>query len=522
MSDIDVQHEAASQPRTAAKVFCWLASLIIAGWLLVHVAGGRHHAEHHGGHHDAHHVEADHAHETDLEVIEDHSTHEPTAPPLWGLGIIPFIIILGSIAVLPLLKSTEHWWESNLSRYLVALVVGLSTIVYYWLTHGPGAIGGVLDHAILIEYIPFIVLLFSLYVISGGIQLVGDLPATPRTNVTYIAVGALIASFIGTTGASMLLIRPILRTNRQRKYKVHTIVMFIFLVSNIGGALLPIGDPPLFLGYLSGVPFFWTLGLWPQWLATNLVLLVIYWVWDTVMYRRESEAATAFDGVDVEPLRLRGSLNLLWLLCVILCVAFVNPDNPLPGTDWYPFEFFRELIMLALVGLSLILTRRSVREGNQFNYHAILEVAALFIGIFIAMQVPIEVLKAHGAAITSELNQPWMYFWMTGILSSVLDNAPTYLVFFNLAQTGAVPEGTELVQLGGGGEIPVHLLVAISLGSVFMGAMTYIGNGPNFMVKAIAEHGGVRMPSFIGYVFKYSLPVLVPVFIVMVLVFMIL
>jgi len=203
-------------------------------------------------------------------------------------------------------------------------------------------------------------------------------------------------------------------------------------------------------------------------------------------------------------------------------VAFVNPDNPLPGTDWYPFEFFRELIMLALVGLSLILTRRSVREGNQFNYHAILEVAALFIGIFIAMQVPIEVLKAHGAAITSELNQPWMYFWMTGILSSVLDNAPTYLVFFNLAQTGAVPEGTELVQLGGGGEIPVHLLVAISLGSVFMGAMTYIGNGPNFMVKAIAEHGGVRMPSFIGYVFKYSLPVLVPVFIVMVLVFMIL
>ena len=514
MNDHDLQHDAPAKPRTLAKAICWMASLVIIGWVVAHIAGGGHHSPHHDAAH-AEIVEAVHA-----DGAAEESSEHAHAPPFWGIGIIPFLVILGSIAVLPLVKKTEHWWESNLSRYMVAAIVGLATMAYYWITQGAGSIGGVLDHAILQEYIPFIVLLFSLYVISGGIQLVGDMPATPRTNVTYIAVGALIASFVGTTGASMLLIRPILRTNRQRKHKVHTIVMFIFLVSNVGGSLLPIGDPPLFLGYLNGVPFFWTLGLWPQWLFCCVLLLVIYWVWDIVMYRRESAAAVAFDATDVEPLRLRGSLNLVWLLGVIFCVAFVNPDNPLPVLGWYPFEFFREGLMLLLVVVSLVLTSKSVREGNQFNYHAITEVAALFIGIFIAMQVPIEVLKAQGAAITSELNQPWMYFWMTGILSSVLDNAPTYLVFFNLAQTGSVEDGAALLELGGGGSISVELLVAISLGSVFMGAMTYIGNGPNFMVKAIAEHSGVKMPSFIGFVFKYSIPVLLPVFILVVLVFM--
>lgn len=513
MIEHDAQHDAPAKPRPLAQAICWVASLVIVGWLVVHIAGGGHHASHHGAS-PAEVVDVVHA-----DVAVDESSEH--APPFWGIGIIPFLVILGSIAVLPLMKRTEHWWESNLSRYMVAAIVGLATMVYYWSTQGAASIGAVLDHAILQEYIPFIVLLFSLYVISGGIQLVGDMPATPRTNVTYIAVGALIASFVGTTGASMLLIRPILRTNRQRKHKVHTIVMFIFLVSNIGGSLLPIGDPPLFLGYLNGVPFFWTLALWPQWLCCCLLLLGVYWVWDTIMYRRESEAAVAFDATDVEPLGLRGSLNLVWLLGVILCVAFVNPENPLPVLGWYPFEFFREGLMLLMVAVSLAVTRKSVREGNHFNYHAIMEVAALFIGIFIAMQVPIEVLKAQGAAITSELNQPWMYFWMTGILSSVLDNAPTYLVFFNLAQTGTVAEGTELVSLGGGGTISVELLVAISLGSVFMGSMTYIGNGPNFMVKAIAEHSGVKMPSFIGFVFKYSIPVLLPVFIAIVLIFMV-
>ena len=400
------------------------------------------------------------------------------------------------------------------------------TLVYVWLTtpdgeHAGHAVGAILDHAILLEYVPFIMLLFSLYVISGGIQLSGDVPARPLTNTIYLAIGGLIASFIGTTGASMLLIRPLLNTNRERKHKIHTIVMFIFVVSNIGGSLLPIGDPPLFLGYLAGVPFFWTFTLWGPWLFTGILLLVIYYLWDTVMYRRESQAAIAFDKTNVEPLRLRGLINIPWLLGVIVCVAFVNPDNPLPGTHWHPFEFAREALMILLVVLSLLTTKRGIREANQFNYHAILEVAALFVGIFITMQIPLEVLKAHGGAITAEFNQPWMYFWLTGGLSSVLDNAPTYLVFFNLAQTGASPEGTEMLALGGGGQIPVDLLIAISLGAVFMGSMTYIGNGPNFMVKAIAEQSGVKMPSFIGFVFKYSLPVLVPVFILVVLLFMV-
>jgi len=319
----------------------------------------------------------------------------------------------------------------------------------------------------------------------------------------------------------MVLIRPILKTNRERRYKVHTIVMFIFLVSNIGGSLLPIGDPPLFLGYLAGVPFFWTLELWPQWLAACCILLVVYWIWDSILYRRESEAAIAFDETNVQPLRLHGSINIIWLLGVIVCVAFINPSNPVPGTNWHPFEFFRELVMLFLVAVSLLSTPRGTREANHFNYHAIIEVAALFIGIFITMQVPLAVLNAHGAGITAEFNEPWMYFWMTGILSSVLDNAPTYLVFFNLAQTGTTPEGMEALTLTGGGTIPVDMLVAISLGAVFMGSMTYIGNGPNFMVKAIAENAGVKMPSFMGFVFKYSIPVLVPVFLLIVFIFLV-
>ena len=508
-----------------AKLFAFASTGVLIGFLVAFIAGGGHHAP--GGHHDSPAETPTHVDDqsTDsLHVIESPDAEHNEAPAFWGVGILPFILILGCIAILPLIPATEHWWESNLSRYIVSAAMALLTLAYVGLTadgHIGHAIGAVLDHALLLEYIPFIVLLFSLYVISGGIQLSGDVPAKPLTNTTYLAIGGLIASFIGTTGASMLLIRPLLNTNRERKHKIHTIVMFIFVVSNIGGSLLPIGDPPLFLGYLAGVPFFWTFTLWGPWLFTCVLLLVIYYIWDTLMYRRESPAAIAFDDTNVEPLRLRGLINIPWLLGVIVCVAFVNPDNPLPGTHWHPFEFAREGLMFFLVALSLLTTPRGVREANQFDYHAILEVAALFVGIFITMQIPIEVLKAHGGAITAEFNQPWMYFWLTGGLSSVLDNAPTYLVFFNLAQTGSTEAGTDMLALSKGGTIPVDLLIAISLGAVFMGSMTYIGNGPNFMVKAIAEQSGVKMPSFIGYVFKYSIPVLVPVFIVMVLLFII-
>ncbi|MCH2133743.1 MAG: sodium:proton antiporter [Phycisphaerales bacterium] len=525
-----------TRPRTTAAVFSIVASILIAILLAVSLAGiGAHHDDDHGHGDDAVHAEVA-AETADGELpkpgdiypqtaVTAEDTQDATAaqnkmPALWGLGIIPFVLLLGSIAVLPLIPATEHWWHSNLSRYLVAMALALCTIAFYWLVMDFGRVGHMLDHALLEEYIPFIVLLFSLYVISGGIHLGGDVHASPRTNTSFLAIGFLIASFIGTTGASMLLIRPLLKTNRERRYKVHTVVMFIFLVSNIGGTLLPIGDPPLFLGYLQGVPFFWTFGLWFEWIVAGVILLVVYYVWDSILFRREAEVVRVFSRANVQPLRISGGLNFLWLVGVICCVAFINPQNPLPFFNWTPFPFLRELGMMALVAISLVATRKAIREANQFDYHAIIEVAAIFVGIFITMQVPLDVLKAAGTEITTVINEPWQYFWITGGLSSVLDNAPTYLVFFKLAETGVNPEGTLMLMLLGGESIPVDLLVAISLGAVFLGAMTYIGNGPNFMVKAIAEQAGVQMPSFFGFVFKYSIPVLLPVFILITVIFL--
>ena len=442
--------------------------------------------------------------------------HDP--PPWWGLGILPFVGILGCIAVLPLLPQTQHWWENNLHRLAVSLLFASLTLVYYALVKGLGSIPVVLDHAVVVEYIPFIVLLFSLYVISGGISLSGDLVARPLTNTAFLAVGAGIASFVGTTGASMLLIRPLLQTNSERRHITHTVIFFIFLVSNVGGCLLPIGDPPLFLGYLFGVPFFWTLGLWAPWLLTCVVLLVIYFIWDTMAYRRETPSDVHRDETQQEPLRLRGVHNLLWLLGVVCAVAFVVPGEDFPLLGFETFPFMRELLMLGFVALSLLTTPGGVREHNRFNYVAILEVAALFIGIFIAMQVPIEYLNAKGAELG--INEPWEFFWATGVLSSFLDNAPTYVVFFETAKVLPLDPSIAAVALPGERAISDSLLVAISLGAVFLGAMTYIGNGPNFMVKSIAEQSGIRMPSFFGYMVKYSVPILIPVFVVVTLLFL--
>ncbi|MDY7108616.1 MAG: sodium:proton antiporter [Planctomycetota bacterium] len=433
------------------------------------------------------------------------------APPLWGIGILPFIALLGCIAILPLLPATHHWWESNLNRLGVALACGGAALVYYFFAEGPQQILPVLNHAVPAEYVPFIVLLFSLYVISGGICLKGDLAAHPSTNTAFLAFGALIASFIGTTGASMLLIRPLLQTNSERKHVVHTVVFFIFLVSNIGGCLLPIGDPPLFLGYLRGVAFFWTFHLVVEWAICCGVLLVIYFLLDTWFYRREKPRDIRRDETEKRPLRVTGGINILWLAGIVACVATISHEKEFLGTGWTPFPFLREVLMLGFVGISLLTTPKGAREDNQFNYAAILEVAALFIGIFIAMQVPIDVLRVYGPNLG--LTQPWHFFWATGSLSSFLDNAPTYVVFF---ETAASFEETRLPET----VIREPLLVGISLGAVFMGAMTYIGNGPNFMVKAIAEQSGVRMPSFFGYMFKYSIPMLVPVFVVITMIFL--
>ena len=452
-------------------------------------------------------------------LVGDHSSHADHGahiPKYWFVGILPFVALLGSIAILPLLKSTRDWWDCNLNRFFVAMLCAFATIAFMILTSGQESIGPMLNHAIMQDYIPFIVLLFALYVTSGSIHLGGDLIATPTTNTVFLAIGALIASFVGTTGASILLIRPLLKTNSQRKYVVHTVVMFIFLVSNIGGTLLPIGDPPLFLGYLRGVPFLWTLELWPMWATTCGILLIVYFVWDNYLWSKETDRSHKKDVRERVPIHIQGWTNFFFIGGIVAAAALIDPNKTLIYTDWHPFPYLRELVMLFFVVLSLQTTRRSIRSANNFTYHAIAEVAALFSGIFIAMQVPLAILKASGEAITASMNQPWQFFWATGSLSSFLDNAPTYVVFFNLSQS--LPEG-ELMQVNDG-SVPITLLIAISLGSVFMGSMTYIGNGPNFMVKAIAEQEGIKMPSFFGYMIKYSIPILVPIFILITILFL--
>ena len=512
------------------------------------------HAE--AGHGEADHAEADHGdadhghgeadHDHGEAVSQDthgaasegqqggHGDTHIEPPPLWT--VIPFTLLLGAIAVLPLLPWTEHWWENNKSRFLVAAILGILTLAYYLFlheaaveAHWPGhsvvqhnesglnhnVALAVLNNAILGEYIPFIVLLFSLYTISGGIRIEGDLPAHPKTNAIFIAVGGLLASFIGTTGAAMLLIRPLLETNRERKFKVHTVVFFIFVVCNCGGCLLPIGDPPLFLGYLRGVGFLWTFALWPQWLFVNGLLLATYFLWDLfVCYPKEEKIDIARDETQVRKLTFSGLWpNVPLLIGVVLGVALLAPGKPILG--WNPWMYAREIAQVALVALSLLLGSAAIRRANNFNYHAIVEVAALFFGIFICMQAPLQILNARGSELG--LATPMHFFWATGTLSSVLDNAPTYVVFFETAK--ALTSGTPSLASGTlEAGVAQPLLIAISLGAVFMGAMTYIGNGPNFMVKAIAEKSGVKMPSFFGYM-VYSCVILLPILILTTLIF---
>jgi Na+/H+ antiporter NhaD/arsenite permease-like protein len=435
--------------------------------------------------------------------------------PIW---ILPFATLLLCVAILPLIPATAHWWHLNRNKLLVSGVLGLLVCAYYFLRAEPydGATPGIenlkhlLHHALIEDYIPFIVLLFSLYTISGGIRVTGDMPAHPVTNALILGIGTLLASLIGTTGASMLLIRPLLQINRERRHVTHTVIFFIFMVSNIGGSLLPVGDPPLFLGYLRGVPFLWTLHLLPLWALLSALLLIIYYVWDTIMYRRETASDIRRDETELEPLRMQGGVNFPLLVGVVLAIALLVPGKPLVGTDWLVPKYLREAVQLGLAGLSMLVTRRAVRQANEFNFGAIGEVACLFVGIFITMMVPIEILKAQGAALG--VDTPLKFFWATGMLSSFLDNAPTYVVFFELA--GALPDpGLEYISgvHTATGMINQPDLMAIAAGAVFMGAMTYIGNGPNFLVKSIAEHSGVKMPGFFGYM-AYSCLILLPLF----------
>src|SRR2546425_5592597 len=407
------------------------------------------------------------------------------APPIYA--VIPFIAMLMAIAVCPLW--IPHWWEPNRNKLVVAAAFGLPILALY-LARRPGALRSMAE-----EYVSFIILLGGLYVISGGILLRGDLEATPFTNTAFLAVGSVLASFVGTTGASMLLIRPLLQTNRERTRVRHTVVFFIFLVSNIGGMLTPLRDPPLFLRYLQGAPFTWTFRLGPHWALQVVLVLALAFFWDTRQYTCEPIAALRRDRTQIEPLRLRGALNVLWLGLVVLAVAFLR-------------EPWREAGIVVLATVSLWRTPRAVRRANGFTAYPIVEVAVLFFGIFLTMIPAIELLRQRGGELG--VREPAQFFWASGVLSSFLDNAPTYLVFLALGQ--GLGLGREVV------DVPHAILAAISVGAVSMGANSYIGNAPNFMVKSIAEEQGVQMPSFFGYML-YSGTVLIPLFAIVTVVF---
>ncbi|NOT32166.1 MAG: sodium:proton antiporter [Planctomycetes bacterium] len=454
-------------------------------------------------------------------------------PSAHGLGqalglasVLPFVLLLACIAVLPLVAN--HWWEKNRNKGMLAGLFALPVVLV--LSAGHGQAGQLeLTHAGM-EYASFIVLLGALFVITGGVYVGGSLAGTPLANSGMLAFGALIASFVGTTGASVLLIRPFLRANATRQRKVHLVVFFIFVVSNCGGLLTPLGDPPLFLGYLKGVPFGWTLQLWKEWLLVNGALLVLFHLWDQRVLNAEELARPGAQLEEVmrhEPLRIEGGLNFLFLLGVVATIYCAGAGLGTGGEPW-PFGA-QEGAMLALAAGAWFTTRASNRERNRFSWSPVIEVAVLFAGIFATMTPALLILNAWGQGqrevlgLAFGMREPWQFFWGTGILSSFLDNAPTYLT---LASTACGLEGVPLEgrYLGNllanseNGALGVQRLLAISCGAVFMGANTYIGNGPNFMVKAIAEEAGVKMPSFFGYM-AYSGLILLPLFVLVTLLF---
>lgn len=431
----------------------------------------------------------------------------------WSL--IPFGIMLLMIAIGPLVA--EKWWESNINKLIVSLFLGVPTAVCLIM----GGMTHDLEHQVLFDYVPFIVLLLALFVITGGIHLSGDIKAKPWVNTLFLGIGYILASLMGTTGAAMLLIRPVITTNQQRKHTVHTILFFIALVANCGGLLTPLGDPPLFMLFLRGAPFTWFLSMLPEWAFTGALLLIIYYFVDRYYYAKEDWTNLANDSLEYEKLRLTGSINFVYLIGVILSVAFINEGTiPQMGEENAPLwlKFLREIVLLSLTGLSLYTTKKEVRyTQNKFTWAPIIEVAVLFLGIFTTMTPALAYLKAHAAELG--LNTPWQFYYSTGMLSSFLDNTPTAVAFHSVA-TGLTAEQMTAFACPIVAGIPGILLKAISLGAVMFGAMTYIGNGPNFMVKAIAEESGIKMPSFFGYVLKFSLVVLLPIYIIVQLIFL--
>ena len=414
--------------------------------------------------------------------------------PLWTM--IPFLAMLLSIAILPILMPV--WWESNRNKMILSIIASIPVLALV-IPRSPDLV----VHSFA-DYLSFICLIGALFVICGGIFLKGEFAGTPLVNTAFLGIGAVLANFVGTTGASMLLIRPYMRANQARIRKAHLIVFFIFIVSNVGGLLTPLGDPPLFLGFLRGVPFEWTLSLVPQWAFAVAFLLLVFNIYDQYIFNDEDLHTPGALTEQVQPRRrldIQGGHNFVFLIGVMLAAILSG------ALAWR--RGVQEAIMISMAMLSWFTTRRSVHKANHFHFHPILEVAALFLGIFVTMIPALEIVNARASFLG--LREPWQYFWITGLVSSFLDNAPTYLTFAAVGSGllgGRVEDLSVMLQSGLG----QSLLTAISCGAVFMGAMTYIGNGPNFMVKSIAESSGIKMPSFFGYML-YSLFVLIPLFI---------
>lgn len=464
-----------------------------------------------------------------------HGGHGSMGKELGVWTIAPFALLLAAIAIFPLVNG--HWWEHNTNKGIVVAILSIPLAIYLLLNFGDAAVHELVDKAK--EYISFIALLAALYVISGGIYVKGSLAGTPLANTSMLALGAILASIIGTTGASVVFIRPLLRANRSRKARAHIVIFFIFIVSNCGGLLTPLGDPPLFLGFLKGVPFIWTMQhLWMQWLFVNVSLLVIFNIWDQIILNKEEKelpGSQLEEAEKHEPFAILGMHNILFLLGVV-GVIVASGQNAFDGINKQALGFLnvkglqiiggQELAMIGLAVVAYLTTPNANRESNKFTFGPILEVAVLFVGIFITMTPALQILNAWGNNLRPDLGEfalkgPGQFFWATGILSSFLDNAPTYLTLASTAcgMNGVAVEGDSYLQeLLGKGPEAVALLTAISCGAVFMGANTYIGNGPNFMVKAIAEENGVEMPGFFGYML-YSCGILIPIFIVVTLIF---
>lgn len=440
--------------------------------------------------------------------------------PLWS--VIPFAGILLSIAIFPLVA--PHFWHHHYPKIAAAwaLVFAVPFLAAY-----RGHALYEIWHIVVADFLPFIILLFGLFTVAGGIVVRGSLRGSPKVNLILLLIGTSIASLVGTTGASMILIRPVLRANAWRRHKVHVVVFFIFLVSNIGGSLTPLGDPPLFLGFLNGVHFFWTaIHIFPDTLFTAGLVLAVFFALDTWYYKKETPPPD--DGAP-EPFAIDGKLNFLFLggiLGAVLMSGLADWGEVPVGLGIHESvqNLVRDVFILGMGAASWFTTSQALRKANEYTWGPIREVAILFAGIFVTIIPALAILKAgsegHLAFLVNAVNTPARYFWATGVLSSFLDNAPTYLTFFNAALGQlypGIPEPEAVRYLMGevaGTSFPSgdHYLAAISAGAVFMGANTYIGNAPNFMVKAIAEEAGVPMPSFFGYMLKYSIPVLIVVF----------